>query len=213
MDNISSITDHPFTIVVALDLADTPSGGFAFEQAGRIALRIAGSQVHVLHVSAKDPTDQTLGLLRMYVSERLKTIEGASGLPVAAHVRQGDAPTVIAQFAADIWADLVVVGTHKPAHLKSLFVGSTAERLMAKATCPVLVAGPKPKPAENHLIVIEAPCADCVRVRLDSRGRTWWCARHAERHDVLRHHHLYHYEGPGFEEHDSEVSATGVDVE
>jgi nucleotide-binding universal stress UspA family protein len=205
-------TDRPFVIVVALDLSDTGSGGYALDQAGRIAFRIPESQLHVLHVSTGEPKQETLGLLRHYVSEKLSLLEGGTSQRVAAHVRGGDAAKEIAQFAADLSADLIIVGTHKSVNLKTLMVGSTAERVMARATCPVLVAGPKPKPAESHVIVIEPPCTDCVRKRLDTRGHTWWCARHAEHHAVLTHHHLYSYEGPEFASHDSEVSPTGVDT-
>lgn len=213
MSNDIPPADRPFILVVALDLADTPSGGFALDQAGRIALRVPGSQLHVLHVSTGDPKKETLGLLRVYVSEKLGLLEGGPGQQVACHVRTGEPAREIAQFAADLSADLIIVGTHKSAHLRALFVGSTAERLMAHATCPVLVAGPRPKPVESHVIVIEPACTDCVRTRLETRGGTWWCARHSEQHAVLRHPHLYSYEGPEFAGHDSEVSATGVDAD
>jgi nucleotide-binding universal stress UspA family protein len=213
MPDTNLTEQRPFTIVVAVDLADTPSGGFALDQAARIGLRIRASQLHVLHVSRDEPTQETLGLLRMYDSEKMAALEGGKSVAVAAHVRRGDPGQQIAQFASDLAADIILVGTHGPAQLKSLVLGSTAERVMAHAHCPVLVAGPRPKPAESHVIVIEAPCPDCVRARLESRGRTWWCARHAEHHAVLRHHHLYSYSGPEFAEHDSEASATGVDTE
>ena len=83
---------------------------------------------------------------------------------------------------------------------------------MATATCPVVVAGPRPKPQPSHIITIEGPCPDCVQARVETHGARWWCARHSEHHAVLRHHHLYSYhtELP-FSDHDSEISATGVD--
>jgi nucleotide-binding universal stress UspA family protein len=204
---------RPFVLVVGLDLADPASGGYALDQAGRIALRIPGSQLHVLHVAGGEANAETLGLLRHYVSEKLALLEGSPGQAVAAHVRSGHAAKEIAQFASDLAADLVIVGTHKPANLRTLFVGSTAERVMAQCACPVLVAGPRPKPLESHVIAIDPPCPMCVKTRLDTRGGTWWCARHAESHAVLKHHHLYHYEGPEFATHDSEVSPTGIDTE
>ncbi len=135
----------------------------------------------VVHVSSADPTQETLGLLRHYVTGKARvSCGGSTPPPVGVHVRRGEAGEAIALFASELSSDIIIVGTHKPAHLKNLFVGSTAERLMAHATCPVLVVGPKPKPAESHVIVIEAACTDCVRTRLDTRGRTWWCARHSE---------------------------------
>jgi nucleotide-binding universal stress UspA family protein len=212
MSNVPAPSDRPFVLVVALDLADTASGGYALDQAMRIATRVPGSQLHALHVSTSDVTRETLGLLRHYVSEKATALGGPTQQTVAVHVRKGEPAREIAQLATDLSADLIIVGTHKAPHLKNLFVGSTAERVMASATCPVVVAGPRPQPHPSHVMVIEPACPACVQARFDSRGRAWWCARHSEKHSVLRHHHLYSYaSGLPFADHDSEVSATGVD--
>ena len=59
-----------------------------------------------------------------------------------------------------------------------------------------------------HVIVIEPACPACVQARFETRGRSWWCARHSESHAVMRHHHLYSYDsGLPFAEHDYEVAA------
>ena len=136
-----SSTDRPFVLLVALDLADTPSGGFALDQAARIALRIPGSQILALHVSRAEATQEALGLLQHYVSEKFALLARASKQTVAAHVRSGEAAREIAQLATELSADMIIVGTHKAVQWKNLFVGSTAERVMALATCPVVVAG------------------------------------------------------------------------
>jgi nucleotide-binding universal stress UspA family protein len=213
MPNDSPNQTRPFVLAVALDLADTASGGYALDQAARIALRIPNCQLHVIYVAASGASADSLGLLRHYVTEKLALFDGSSALSVATYVRAGEPFREIASFASELTADLVVLGTHKAPHLRSLVVGSTVERVMAQASCPVLVAGPKPKAPEAQVIVIEAPCPDCVQTRLATRGRSWWCQRHSEHHAALRHHHLYSYTGPAFEEHDSEVTATGVDPE
>jgi nucleotide-binding universal stress UspA family protein len=211
MSNVTS-NDLPFVLVVALDLADTASGGYALDHALRIARRIPGSQLHALHVCTLDAKPQTLGLLRHYVEEKATEIGGCEQQSVAVHVRKGDPGREIAQLAAEVGADLVVVGTHKAVRLKKLFIGSTAERVMAHATCPVVVAGPRPQPHPRHVIVIDGPCPECVSTRVETRGTSWWCARHAEHHSVLHRHHLYSYHSElPFGEHDSEVSPTGAD--
>jgi nucleotide-binding universal stress UspA family protein len=212
MLNVTAPSERPFVLVVALDLADTASGGYALDQAMRIATRVSGSQLHVMHVSTSDVTRETLGMLRHYVSEKATALGEPTQQTVAIHVRKGEPAREIAQLATDLSADLIVVGTHKVPHLKNLFVGSTAERVLASATCPVVVAGPRPQPQPSHVIVIEPACEACVQARLETRGRAWWCARHSEHHPVLRHHHLHSYHsGLPFADHDSEVSATGVD--
>jgi nucleotide-binding universal stress UspA family protein len=212
MSKVSPPGDRPFVLVVALDLADTDSGGFALDQALRVACRIPESQMHALHVTTKDAQEDTLGLLRLYVQEKSQALGGCERQTVAVHVRKGEPAREIAQLSADLGADLIVVGTHKALHLKTLLVGSTAERVMANATCPVVVAGPRPAPQPSHVIVIEGPCLDCVQTRVTTHGRSWWCERHAEHHAVLHRHHLYSYHSElPFNGHDSAVSPTGVD--
>jgi nucleotide-binding universal stress UspA family protein len=212
MSNVTASTAQPFVLIVALDLTDTASGGYALDQATRIAGRVPGSQLHVLHVSTEDVKSETLGLLRHYVSAKATALGGPMQQTVAVHVRSGDPAHEIVQLATDLSADLVIVGTHKMPHLKNLFVGSTAERVMQSASCPVVVAGPRPKPEPPHVIVIEPACPVCVQTRFQTGGRSWWCERHSEHHAVLTHHHIYSYEsGLPFEDHDYEVAASGTD--
>jgi nucleotide-binding universal stress UspA family protein len=212
MSNQDASNHRPFVLVAALDLADTASGGYALDQALRISRRIPGSQLHALHVSVVAVQAETLGMLRHYVEEKATALGGCERQTFAVHVRKGVPAREIAQLASDLGADVIVVGTHETPQLRKLFIGSTAERVMAAATCPVVVAGPRPKPEPNHTIVIEGPCPDCVKARFESRDAAWWCARHSEHHPVLRHHHLYSYHSElPFAEHDSEVSVNTAD--
>jgi nucleotide-binding universal stress UspA family protein len=207
-------TLQPFTLVIGVDLADTNTSGFVLDQAARISARIPDSRIHVLYVVGADVPEegarQGVGLLQLYVTEKAACLRELAQQAVGIHVRRGDAAHEIARLAGDVGADMIVVGAHKAPHLKNLFIGSTGERLMSIATCPVLVAGPRPQPHPAHVIVIDPPCADCIEARAVSQGRTWWCARHSEPHH-LRRHHIYSYQsGLPFAEHDSEVTATGV---
>ena len=213
---MSTIADRnrPFALVVGLDLTDTETSGYALDQAARITARIPRSEMHVLHVVPLDATPEVareaVGLLQMYVTEKAACLEELAQQCVGVHVRRGDAAQEIARLAAEVGADMIVVGAHKAPHLKNLFIGSTGERLMGTAKCPVLVAGPAPQPQPSHVIVIDAPCPDCIEARAASRGSKWWCARHSESHH-LRRHHVYSYQSElPFAEHDSEVSPTGV---
>jgi nucleotide-binding universal stress UspA family protein len=216
MSSDPSSSSRPFVLVVGVDLADTPSSGFAFDQAARIAMRIRDSQLHVVNVLSDGHLQpgrarESAGLLRLYVQEKAKVLGGMTDQRVGIHVREGDPPAQIAQLAVDLGADLILVGSHHAPRLKNLVLGSTAERVMAHATCPVFVAGPRPKPEPPHVIVIEGPCPDCVSARMATRGVQWWCARHSENHHLRRHHvYSYHADLP-FAEHDSEVSPTGAD--
>jgi nucleotide-binding universal stress UspA family protein len=212
MSNAITLNDRSFVLVVALDLADTESGGYALDQATRVAARVPGSQLHVLHVTSSDVKAETLGLLRHYVSAKATALGGSKQQRVAMHVRKGEPAREIVQLAADLSADMILLGTHKPPHLKSLFAGSTSERVIASAACPVLVAGPRPKAQPSHVILIDAACPACVQARSATAGREWWCARHSEHHSVLTHHHLYSYEsGLPFSNPDYSASASGTD--
>jgi len=160
----------------------------------RVASPIEPSQVHAVYALPEDASDaiarEAVGLTQMYVNEKVAAL-AIQGPVLGVHVRRGDAAREIAQVAAELDADMIIVGTHKAPHLKTLFVGSTAERVMANARCPVLVAGPKPPPEPPHVIVIEAPCPDCVRRRNETGNREFWCEQHTATRFLRRHVYSY----------------------
>jgi nucleotide-binding universal stress UspA family protein len=53
-------------------------------------------------------------------------------------LEEGNAAATITRVAADTHCDLIVMGTHGRSGLGRLFLGSVAEKVMRKATCPVL---------------------------------------------------------------------------
>jgi nucleotide-binding universal stress UspA family protein len=62
----------------------------------------------------------------------------ARGLRARALVRDGSPFTEIVVAAQDEACDLVVIATHGHTGIKHLLLGSTAERVVRKAPCPVL---------------------------------------------------------------------------
>ena len=215
MENTNPEARRPFVLTLGLDLTDSASSGFAFDHAGRIACRIPGCEVHVVYVLPQDAGDETIreaaGLLKMYVSEKWAALGQTADRVFGIHVRRGDAAREIAQLATEVSTDMIVVGNHKIPHLKTIFMGSTAERVMAAAHCPVFVAGPKPKPTPSHVIVIDPPCPDCLRTREASSGSKWWCERHSENHH-MRHRHVYSYQsGLSFSDPDLSVNPAQTD--
>ena len=57
-------------------------------------------------------------------------------------VEKGYPPAIITDLIAHEAVDLVVLGTHGRKGLSKLFMGSVAEQIFRKATCPVLTVGP-----------------------------------------------------------------------
>jgi universal stress protein A len=60
-------------------------------------------------------------------------------LLAAAVVRLGVPHEVITEYAKEADVDLIIIGTHGRSDLAHVFLGSTAERVVRHATCPVLV--------------------------------------------------------------------------
>jgi nucleotide-binding universal stress UspA family protein len=205
-------TIRPWTAVVGLDFSDADVP--ALDQAIRLARRAMRGEVHLIHVFEKEPSPEEVrdlaAHLHLYVNEKAASLGGLPGVRVGIHLRAGHVAREIARLAVEIGADLVVLGSRRGLQIKHWIVGSTAQRLREAAPCPVLVANPWPKePADAHLIVIDAPCPDCVRARAASAGSQWWCERHTHQANGA-HTYSYQYEVP-FTTHDSVTSSTGVD--
>jgi len=60
------------------------------------------------------------------------------GVKVQTALRIGPPYFEIARGAAELGVDLIVISTHGHTGLKHVFLGSTAERVVRHATCPVL---------------------------------------------------------------------------
>jgi universal stress protein A len=67
----------------------------------------------------------------------------AKGATVTAKVRSGIAYREIIEAAKETKADLIVLGTQGRTGLAHLLLGSTAERVVREAGCPVLVVRPR----------------------------------------------------------------------
>lgn len=63
----------------------------------------------------------------------------ASGMDVPLATREGDPVSGILEQAASMAADLIVLSTHGRSGFDRLTLGSVAEKVLRKATCPVLV--------------------------------------------------------------------------
>lgn len=192
-----SNSENPYRIVVGLDYS--PAGDLALERALELAAARSAAEVHVVNVvnlygaqpildgSAEPPgfvgvtlADATAALER-HVEQRRAAYPGTLGsVRVRAHLRLDAPASEVAQLAADLEADLVVVGTHGKRGIARLLLGSVAEEVVRLAPCPVLVVRPKAVP--EQLPRIEPPCPQCVEARRATAGAQYWCEQHRERH-------------------------------
>jgi len=202
-------TSKPYVILVGIDYSTASE--LALQQALELAAAHPNAELHVVHVvlvfdspaSGGVASSDNIGLpsiaprayeqLQTYVGVSLgafdKRQNGSAGRPlrVSSHLRFHAPAQEIAQLAADLEADLVVVGMHGQGSFARFFLGSVAENVTRLAPCPVLVFRPKGLPPEYPKI--EPPCPGCVEARTSSEGKEYWCAQHRERHGQR---HSYH---------------------
>lgn len=184
-----------FVILAAID-ASAATDRIVTAAAG-FARSFAGAEVHLAHAMERvgpekptpnDPRERARALLDR--NGRALTAQ----LPetrVVSHLCVGAPWLQIVHLAAKIQADLVMVGTHERSALQRLVVGSVAEMIVRKATCPVIVVRAKDHTYHDGA-EIEPPCPQCVEAQRASRGAQLWC----ERHDVQHIHGELHYEYP-----------------
>jgi len=139
------------TIMVPLDLTTDADAivSWAIEWAQLKRARLIF--VHVLapvHTYASpafvDPGgyDEFYAQARKLAEERLSEQTSQArecGVEATAHVRVGNAADEILAMARDLGTGLIIVGTHGRTGLAHVFLGSTAEKVVRLAQCPVFV--------------------------------------------------------------------------
>lgn len=86
--------------------------------------------------------DGTLSALQSATAARFTDVS-AAGIAVDVFVDVGSPATRILGRAADLPADLIVMGTHGASGFQHLMLGSVTERVLRKAVCPVLTVPPR----------------------------------------------------------------------
>jgi nucleotide-binding universal stress UspA family protein len=144
---------HPKKILVPIDFSSTSKKAFQY------ALRFAeqfGCKIVLLHVvepveaiagtplavdifaqPEEDTTAAEAELASLVASSRRRRNSFISA------VRTGHAPNEITKTARELDVDLIVIATHGYTSWRHLCIGSTAERVVRTAPCPVLVVRDK----------------------------------------------------------------------
>lgn len=143
-------------VVVGVDFSR--AGDAALEQAFAWA-RGCDGELHVVHVARMPfvPVGVEFGWeapgislteaserLQRHVEQSLSRADLESCRDrVTLHLKVGPPAEAIVRLAAEIDADLIVIGTHGRRGVRRLLIGSVAEATIRGAGCPVLVARPK----------------------------------------------------------------------
>lgn len=152
-------------IVAATDLS--APARHAAERAALVAAGI-GASLALVHIAGRAPLEQLRQLMgggddgsEQVVFDALRdtmrvlgdAIHRRYGIAPSIEVDVGDLlPTLLAQVDAAP-ADLLVLGARGSSFLRHILLGSTAERLLGAARCPVLVVKQPPHEAYRHLLV------------------------------------------------------------
>jgi universal stress protein A len=146
------------SVLVAFDFSDTSLSALNY---GRNLARAFGGRLHVIHVAdvistsaaqffpegPGDPETKATGL----ALDQLKTVlaaEDAADARPAVRVAPDTALSIV-DYAKEIHADLIVIGTHGRTGVSRILMGSVAEHVVRAAPCPVLVV----RPAEHEFIL------------------------------------------------------------
>ncbi|MEP6862990.1 MAG: universal stress protein [Deltaproteobacteria bacterium] len=166
------MTRPAFGIVVAVDLTQFCS--IVVEHALDQAARHPAPDLHFITiVDRADEIEATKGKLAELVLPSISALDRADW-SLRLHVRAGKVAEELAALAAEVGAQMMVIGrfgVHHP-HRR---LAKTAADILDLAPCPVLVATLVEDPPQTSPI-----CPDCAKVRAETNAERWFCARHRD---------------------------------
>lgn len=156
------------SVVVAFDFSETSKHALTY---GRNLARAFGGRLHVFHVAdvistsaaqffPEGPGDPEAKARQLAV-DQIRDVLAAEGIDVVTpDVRVSpDAAGAIVEYAKEVHADIIVVGTHGRSGVSRLLMGSVAEHVVRTAQCPVLVVRPR-----EHEFVLPEPVTVAARM-------------------------------------------------
>lgn len=81
------------------------------------------------------------------------TVRDVDGVPCEARVALAEPSQAIIQAANEAGPDLLVIGPHRRQLFRDIFVGTTAERTIRNAPCPVLMVNATPAGPYRHVLL------------------------------------------------------------
>ena len=207
---MTTLSTTPRTVILtAVD--NTLASQDALRTSAFLGATLAGAEIHLLHVVAPPVVTggpDSLGAAaavmgptlngaieagRAALVELAKQVEAMFKGRIVTHLAVGSPQREILQMAANLEADVVVVGSHNRGTVQRWLLGSVSEQVVRKARCAVIVA--RPKDYGTNAPEIEPPCPDCVKTQQATAGEKLWCERHSQHHV---HGHLHYSVPPSF---------------
>jgi len=136
-------------ILVGVDFS--AGGAVALDYGAGLAELLGGAELVLAHVlePVPAPADATWAVDLVELERQLEesaakrldelaTAYGAGKVRITLEIRRGVPYRELVDAASDLACDLIVLGTHGRSGLSHMLLGSTAERVVRHAACPVL---------------------------------------------------------------------------
>jgi universal stress protein E len=146
----------------------------ALRQAGLLA-QSGTAQLHIVHVVDDDQPEE---LVRMetreaerILAEQVGSMAELRGVQSRPMIVTGDPFDGILKAAADLHADLIVMGSHRKQLLLDIFIGTTIERVIRKRLFPVLMVNHEAQRKYENVVVpvdMSEASANALRVGLST---------------------------------------------
>jgi universal stress protein E len=143
----------------------------ALRRAGLLA-RDTGAELTLVHVVDDDQPQDLIAMERReagrILAEQVGAVAEFRGVQCHPMVATGDPFDAILRTAADLNADLIVMGAHRKQFLRDVFVGTTIERVIRSGPYPVLMVNNEVQgdPYRTVLAPVDMsePSANAIRV-------------------------------------------------
>ena len=149
-------------ILLATDFSDASERAFAYATA---IARLHGSKIYLVHVISPGSNSLIPEIperLRREAAQEIESLANRSELKQIARetvLRTGSVWRVLSAVIYEQNIELIVLGTHGRGGFKKLFLGSVAEEVVRRASCPVITVGP-------HIDALLRTTADIHRILL-----------------------------------------------
>jgi nucleotide-binding universal stress UspA family protein len=134
-------------------------------EASITVVHVVPTPLWVVTADAGSPYSVPGDLLRVQRQEVAEALEGfvapyrGEGVPIQTQMLDGEPSRLIQKTAREWPADLVVMGTHGRGGFEHLLLGSVTEKVLRRATCPVLTVGRAAPPTHDGSLFCRILCA------------------------------------------------------